>query len=497
MIRVEIFFARNSGKKVTIVRSEHIITVPASLDWEGGIAMTYLGLDRDMSDFRSRITGRAGRAVLLGATSALVLTVAGTGSVRAQAVCELTNGATGTQSVNGSRALACGQGATADGDRATAIGSDSLADGLWTTAIGSQAKAIDKSSIAIGREALANGERSISVGAMSGAASEGTRNIFVGTEAGQRTKGDKNTAVGDNSGQDVEGNENSALGSNSGSRIKEFANPLAGQDNQPDTLPSEGNSVVGANSGNDITGNRNAAFGYESGNWVEGDNNVAFGAFAGSGTPDDPLAVSNTVAIGTNARASGNNATAIGRGSRARGGNSLALGRDTEANGPGAVAIGTDSDGNGAVATRENQFVLGTENHTYTAPGITSGASRAFQQGPLEVVTTDAAGNLASDGGLLFDELSKMGGGVAIAMALENPDLVGNERFGLAGNVAFWEDNVALGFTAMGVLGNNFLGAGERWALSGGVGFTVKEDSYGGRKSQSSVGGRAGLQVSW
>jgi hypothetical protein len=175
----------------------------------------------------------------------------------------------------------------------------------------------------------------------------------------------------------------------------------------------------------------------------------------------------------------------------------MALGRNTSATGNGSVALGTDNTGQGAQATLPNEFALGTARHTYTAAGITSLESRQRQQGPLEVVTSDANGHLATDGGLLFDELSRIGGGVAIAMALENPDLVGNEKFGLAGNVAFWEDNVALGFTAMGVLGHNFLGAGERWALSGGVGFTVKEESYGRRGSKSSVGGRAGLQVSW
>ena len=143
------------------------------------------------------------------------------------------------------------------------------------------------------------------------------------------------------------------------------------------------------------------------------------------------------------------------------------------------------------------QQVFGTAANTYTMSGITSGLSRDRQTGPLEVVTTDSAGNLASDGGLLFERMSKLGGGIAIALALENPDLVAGERFGIAGNVGFWEGNVALGFTAMGVLGNNLVGQGERWALSGGVGFTVKEDSYGGRSSQSSVGGRAGLQISW
>src|SRR5690606_36567452 len=199
----------------------------------------------------------------------------------------------------------------------------------------------------------------------------------------------------------------------------------------------------------------------------------------------------NSVAIGTNATAD-NTGTAVGDFSTATGANSAAYGRGATATHANSAAFG-----NGATTQRANQQVFGTATNTYTMTGIASDASRAEQRGPLEVVTSDINGNRATDGGLLFDELSRLGGGVAIAMALENPDLVGNEKFGLAGNVAFWEDNIALGFTAMGVLGHNFLGAGERWALSGGVGFTVKEESYGRRGSKSSVGGRAGLQVSW
>ena len=202
-------------------------------------------------------------------------------------------------------------------------------------------------------------------------------------------------------------------------------------------------------------------------------------------------------AYGFNAYAGSDGATAVGASASAQGQNSTAIGRNTQASASGSVAIGTDSDGNGASASYNNQFVLGTANHTYTAPGLTSAESRARQTGPLEIVTSDAHGNLASDGGLLFREVSKLGGGIAIAMALENPDLVANERFGLAGSVAFWEGNMALGFSGMGVLGRNFVGHGERWALSAGVGFTVKEDNFGGRGSQNSVGGRAGLQVSW
>jgi len=390
--------------------------------------------------------------------------------------------------------FACGNDAYADGNGATAIGSDATAQGEWATAVGRQSNANGKGAIAVGREAIAKGERSISVGAMSGKDSKGSRNIFIGAESGQNTEGDNNTAVGDLSGTNVFGDENTAFGSNSGNDIGTFPDPQ----NQADQgTKGSRNSVLGVNSGNHVTGNENSAFGYNSGNWVSGDGNIAFGRGAGNGSSEIPLSANHTVAIGTGSLATGNHGIAIGTQSRARGGNSMALGHGTATNGPGGVAIGADSQGNGAQSLRENHFVLGTQNHTYSAPGITSDESRSFQQGPLQVLTTDAAGNLASDGGLLFEELSKMGGGVAIAMALENPDLVGNERFGLAGNVAFWEDNVALGFTAMGVLGHNFLGTGERWALSGGVGFTVQEESYGGRKSQSSVGGRAGLQVTW
>ena len=50
--------------------------------------MTYLG-HRPMTHFRSRLTGRASRAVLLGAASAVALTVASTGSALAQAECVL------------------------------------------------------------------------------------------------------------------------------------------------------------------------------------------------------------------------------------------------------------------------------------------------------------------------------------------------------------------------------------------------------------------------
>lgn len=50
-------------------------------------------------------------------------------------------------------------------------------------------------------------------------------------------------------------------------------------------------------------------------------------------------------------------------------------------------------------------MMFGTASNTYTMPGIISDASRAAQTGPLELVTSDANGNLATDGGSLLSVL--------------------------------------------------------------------------------------------
>jgi len=84
-----------------------------------------------------------------------------------------------------------------------------------------------------------------------------------------------------------------------------------------------------------------------------------------------------------------------------------------------------------------------------------------------------------------------------MAMSLENPDLTGNERLGIAANVGFFEDSTALGFTAMGVVSRNLLGMNERIAVSGGVTFSVDESSFSGNNESDNVGGRIGAQMTW
>lgn len=102
-------------------------------------------------------------------------------------------------------------------------------------------------------------------------------------------------------------------------------------------------------------------------------------------TGDDALAAGygssasgdQAVAYGTNASAGGTNATAVGYGASASQANTTAIGY-------------------GASTSRAGQMVFGTAANTYTMQGITSSASRAAQSGPVEIVTSDANGNLAT-----------------------------------------------------------------------------------------------------
>ncbi len=97
-----------------------------------------------------------------------------------------------------------------------------------------------------------------------------------------------------------------------------------------------------------------------------------------------------------------------------------ALGFEAEARGERSTAVGT-----GAVATRDNQIVLGVAARVddstttgvdefraasaYTLPGLPAASGRAAQTGPVQLVTTDADGNLATDGGALHRAVGAAG----------------------------------------------------------------------------------------
>jgi hypothetical protein len=127
---------------------------------------------------------------------------------------------------------------------------------------------------------------------------------------------------------------------------------------------------------------------------------------------------------------------------------------------------------NGGATVQNNLTVVGPANVDF-GNNIVHGVDD-----PL--VATDAANKRYVDSEIarLDDQLSA---GIAMATALENPDLTGRETFGVMVNYGNYEGSSAIAVTAMGVLGYNVLEPGDRVSLGGGVGFSTDEGQVGGR----------------
>ena len=216
-------------------------------------------------------------------------------------------------------------------------------------------------------------------------------------------------------------------------------------------------------------------------------------AFVSVNTTQGPARATGTetVAIGGGAVASGANSSAYGSGASALGAGSSAFGAGASAGFDNSSAFGA-----GASATRANQMVFGTASNTYTMPGVTSAASRAAQSGPIDLVTTDAAGNLASlplsdffsgvsaieaELGRMDRKFDRQSDGIAIAMALGAVALPADKTFALTGSVGYFDDTAAFGIGAVGQIADN-------WYLNGGVGVGTE---------RGTVAGRAGLTYAW
>ena len=255
------------------------------------------------------------------------------------------------------------------------------------------------------------------------------------------------------------------------------------------------------------------ALAYGDGSTASGDHSAAYG---------DGSTASGFIssAYGNGSTASGNFSSAYGRGSTASGVDSSAFGAGATATGFNSTAVGTGANatfsnsaayGNGATATRANQQVFGTASNTYTMSGITSSASKAAQVGPTQIVTADVGGNLATaslgnlgiasaaDLSALNSHLNAVSSrtdkalsGVAMALAVQNPDLTGNERFGITANWGGFEGENAFGMGFEGVLGHDVLMRGDRFALTGGWGVGFAEG-----QASDVFGGRVGGQWTW
>jgi len=156
----------------------------------------------------------------------------------------------------------------------------------------------------------------------------------------------------------------------------------------------------------------------------------------------------------------------------------------------GADDLGTDSVGSDEIATD----AVDSDEIATDAVGAAELADDAVDTAAIQdgAVTTakiadDAVtwGKLSSGVRNRIDENTE---GVAIALALQNPDLVGNESFGLSVNWGGFDNANALGVAATGVLGRDVFGAGDRLSIAGGVGIGMDDDT---------VGGRVGAQLSW
>jgi len=184
----------------------------------------------------------------------------------------------------------------------------------------------------------------------------------------------------------------------------------------------------------------------------------------------------NSTAAGQLSTASGADSTALGQGSVASGTDSTAVGQGSQATHDNAMALGA-----GAQTTAANQVIVGGATNTYTTPGIASAASRAAQTGPVELVTTDLNGNLASDGGAtaaairgLNEDVRENRDGVAMALAMQSPSLAGAENFALSGGFGAYAGGSAFAATGAVRISPNA-------QLDGGIGVGFRENRVGGR----------------
>jgi hypothetical protein len=241
-------------------------------------------------------------------------------------------------------------------------------------------------------------------------------------------------------------------------------------------------------------------------------NAIALGTGASASGPSStaigPLATASALdafAGGASAVASGANSTAIGVSARATQVNATAYGANAVANGQNSTAIGPNASvgpmgtnssaiGANASATIPNNMVLGTVSQTYTTPGIDSDLSRYRQSGLLGIVTSDVNGNLASDGGALYQETAMIKAGVAVAMALSDPVLQGDQRFGLKLNGGGFDGAGAVGVSAAGIVARRLFSDSDSLTLSG-AGGVSSANVFG--YSKTAFGGRVSLQLAW
>lgn len=399
---------------------------------------------------------------------------------RAQFVC--VGNATGALTPPGT---ADGDGATATGAGSVACGTDATASGTNAIAVGRDATTLDgatptRDAIAIGAETKAFGQGSVAIGSVD------TSGAPFPLEAANAS-GDLSVAIGQGSRANV-----GVL--NSGGTAVGARSSASGQVTSAFGFASSAGDDFASAYGNasNAQGDHSSAFGRSS--FAEGSSSVAFGAGSHAvGTAATAVGSAiftspgSTTILVNGPQAIGDRSFAGGVASVAQGTSSLAMGDGAEALMDNSTAIGT-----GAQATRAGQQAFGTATNTYTMAGISSAASKAAQSGPTQLVTTDANGNLATDGGAIQSQINALGKrddelaeGIAISLALNLPIFHAGQTFAVNVGWGGFDGENALGFTAAGVVNQGGLGPGSTVTLYGGVGAGGNEGTVAGKSGVS------------
>jgi hypothetical protein len=111
--------------------------------------------------------------------------------------------------------------------------------------------------------------------------------------------------------------------------------------------------------------------------------------------------------------------------------------------------------------------------------------------GTVEASLSDYRAEVATYSGRI-DRAERMSSvameGVAVALSIADPVLLSGDTFGLRVNWGNFEGRNAIGISTMGLLSVNAFGGGEKLSVGAGIGVGLGD---------ASVGGRAGLQLSW
>ena len=388
---------------------------------------------------------------------------------------------------NGEYATAIGGKAKALHAYTTALGAETNASGAYATAVGNAAKATHESTTAVGDRAKATNEFATALGHVALASGKnstalGTRNEALGEEATaigyhSHANGSQQLAIGAHAGRNLDGSfTQSTHGISIGS--------LAGADNA--TAKSNDDSVlIGTESGRYAQGgNRNTSIGKSAGQYLKGDDNIAMGSNAGSGTATDKLEVSNTVAIGNAAKATQDNSIAQGTESATYGKNSVSIGykavsgltaptatqtnafsvsigNETEALDASTIAIGDKAKAKGGV----DALAVGTQANAMTYKALAIGAYSQATGRQSTVIGNDIQGQPSIASGTRSQILgvqSNVSGDNSVSIGDTNT-IASARTYAMGNNInaaAGTDDSLAFG-TKAGVGGPNAIALGN------------------------------------